>query len=105
MEGKIIFSSIELKEALQDLKERDQKLYTHIERALSDIKLNVFVGRNVKKNLIPKSLIQKYDINNLFIIKSHALDFFKGFKGSREIKNKISSSKSKEELMNVIEKI
>jgi len=50
------------------------------------------------------SLIERYKLNNLFLMKSHALDFFKGFNGSRELKNKISLSRSREELMEVIEK-
>ena len=49
-------------------------------------------------------LIEKYELNNLFLIKSHTLDFFKGFNGSRELKNRISLSRNKEELMNIIEK-
>ncbi len=49
-------------------------------------------------------LIEKYELNNLFLIKSHALDFFKGYKNSRELKNKVSLSKNKEEVMDVIEK-
>jgi len=49
-------------------------------------------------------LIEKYGLNNLFLMKSHALDFFKGFKNSRELKNKISLSKTMEELMDAIEK-
>jgi len=67
MESKVIFSDIKLKEAFENLKERDSKLYSHIEKALDDIKNNVFCGRNVKKELIPKSLIQRYGFNNLWI--------------------------------------
>jgi len=67
MEGKIIFFDKRLKEAFEELEERDPKLYTHIKRALSEIKTNIFCGRNVKKNLIPRSLIQKYGLNNLWI--------------------------------------
>lgn len=67
MEGKVIFSDKRLKEAFEELEERDSKLYNHIKRALSEIKKNVFCGRNVKKSLIPISLIQKYGLNNLWI--------------------------------------
>src|SRR3989344_3492284 len=49
-------------------------------------------------------LIEKYKLSSLFLLKSHALDFFKGFKGSRELKNRISLSKRMEELMDAIEK-
>jgi len=44
MEGQIIFSGERLKEAIQDLKERDPKLYNHIERALFEIKSNFFAA-------------------------------------------------------------
>ncbi|MFW5846864.1 MAG: hypothetical protein ACOCUU_01770 [Nanoarchaeota archaeon] len=36
-------------------------------KAIRDIKQNAFCGRNVKKKLIPKELIKKYQINNLWI--------------------------------------
>jgi hypothetical protein len=36
-------------------------------KAFKTIKENPFCGRNVKKKLIPKSMIQKYKINNLWI--------------------------------------
>ena len=36
-------------------------------RAIRDIKENCHCGRNVRKKLIPKRLIEKYRINNLWI--------------------------------------
>ena len=36
-------------------------------RAIKDIKENCYCGRNVRKKLIPKRLIEKYKINNLWI--------------------------------------
>ena len=67
MESKVIFADINLKEAFEKLRLEDSRLFKEIENALSTIKQNAFVGRNVKKELIPKSLIQKYKIDNLWI--------------------------------------
>ncbi|MBT7101992.1 hypothetical protein HN935_00595 [archaeon] len=36
-------------------------------RAIKDIKENCYCGRNVRKKLIPRRLIDKYKINNLWI--------------------------------------
>ena len=36
-------------------------------RAMQNIKEDCFCGRNVKKKLIPKEFIAKYNINNLWI--------------------------------------
>ena len=60
MESKVIFADKELKEAFEGLKESDKRLYKEIENALNAIRQNAFFGRNVKKKLIPKELIQKY---------------------------------------------
>jgi nifR3 family TIM-barrel protein len=49
-------------------------------------------------------IAKKYNLNNFFLLKSHALEFFKGYKNSRELKNKISLSKSRDELMKIIDK-
>lgn len=67
MESKVIFADKDLKEAFEKLKEEDERLFKEIENALNTIKQNVFFGRNVKKNLIPRELKQKYDLNNLWI--------------------------------------
>ena len=67
MESRVIFTNKELKEAFEKLKELDKRLYKEIENALNIIKQNAFFGRNVKKKLIPKELIQKYNLNNLWI--------------------------------------
>lgn len=66
-EGEIRFGDINLKEAFESLKEKDKEFYGEVEKALEDISKNVFCGRNVKKALIPKTLIQKYGIDNLWI--------------------------------------
>jgi len=67
MEAKIVFVDKRLKKAFEDLKDSDKKFYDELERALKTISENVYCGRNVKKKLIPKSLVQKYEINNLWI--------------------------------------
>ena len=67
MECKINFVDLKLKEVFEDLKNKDERLYKEIEKALQDICKNAFCGRNVKKKLIPKELVQKYNINNLWI--------------------------------------
>jgi Txe/YoeB family toxin of Txe-Axe toxin-antitoxin module len=67
MECKVVFSEISLRKSFEDLKDRNPRLSKEIEKALNDICKNYSVGRNVRKKLIPKSLIQKYGINNLWI--------------------------------------
>ena len=66
-EGEIRFGDIKLKEAFEELEQKDKDLYEQLQKALEEISKNVFCGRNVKKELIPKLLIQKYEINNLWI--------------------------------------
>ena len=67
MECKVIFKDEELKGTFEDLAETDQRLHKEIEKALKDICRDHSCGRNVKKKLIPKELIKKYGINNLWI--------------------------------------
>lgn len=67
MESKVIFADEELKKTFENLKAENERLYKEIEEALKTIKQNAFFGRNVKKKLIPKELIQKYEIDNLWI--------------------------------------
>jgi|SRR3972149_2377738 len=67
MESRVIFADKGLKESFEELRTKDARLFKEIEAALNAIKQNAFFGRNVKKNLIPKELIQKYRIDNLWI--------------------------------------
>ena len=67
MEVRIIFADEELKKTFENLKSEDERLYKEIEEALKTIKQDAFFGRNVKKKLIPRELIQKYGIDNLWI--------------------------------------
>ncbi len=64
-EGEIRFGDEKLKEAFDELEQKDNDLYEQLQKAIEEIRKNVFCGRNVKKELIPKTLIQKYGINNL----------------------------------------
>ena len=63
---RIVFVDESLEKSFNELKEEDP-IKKSIIRAIKALKEDAFSGRNVKKNLIPKSLIQKYGINNLWI--------------------------------------
>ena len=65
--GEIRFGDTTLKDAFEELKQKDKDFYIQLEKAFDEITKNVFCGRNVKKELIPKRLIQKFGINNLWI--------------------------------------
>ncbi|MBU0957294.1 MAG: type II toxin-antitoxin system YoeB family toxin [Nanoarchaeota archaeon] len=67
MESRIIFVDEKLKQAFAELSDRNKRLHKEIEKALNKIKFNIFCGRNIKKNLIPKILKQKYDVDNLWV--------------------------------------
>ena len=67
MESRVIFADEELKKAFEKLRTKDERLFKEIENALNAIKQNAFFGRNVKKEIIPKELIKKYEIDNLWI--------------------------------------
>lgn len=67
MEAKVVFADLELKESFQELEKTDPRLYKEIQKALEEISKNSFYGRNVKKDLIPKEIKQKYKIDNLWI--------------------------------------
>ncbi|MBS3092444.1 hypothetical protein J4466_03425 [Candidatus Pacearchaeota archaeon] len=67
MEGIVKFGDEKLKEAFESLKEADKDLYEQIDKATDEIRKDVFCGRNVKKKLIPRELINKYGIDNLWI--------------------------------------
>jgi len=63
---KVVFADESLENSFNELSEKDS-LKKALIRAIKNIQENVFVGRNVKKNLIPKKLIEKYCIDNLWI--------------------------------------
>ena len=65
MECEVIFKDKKLKESFEELSSSDPRLYKEIEKALNIICKDHSCGSNVKKELIPKDLIKKYQINNL----------------------------------------
>ena len=64
--NKVVFIDESLEEAFNSLIENDPTKKALI-KAIRDIKENCYCGRNVKKKLIPKKLIEKHGINNLWI--------------------------------------
>lgn len=62
-----MFADNDLKETFEKLRNEDEKLFKEIENALDKIRQNAFFGRNVRKNLIPKELKDKYKIDNLWV--------------------------------------
>ena len=63
---KTLFIDTSLEKAFNELDNEDPTKKALI-RAIKDIQQNCYCGRNVKKKLIPKKLIDKYRINNLWI--------------------------------------
>lgn len=53
-------------ERLKTSKTEDKNLYKWINRALDDIEKDAFCSLQVRKKLIPKEYIQKYNIDNLW---------------------------------------
>ncbi len=67
MECKVNFIDLELKNAFEYLEKSDPRLFKDVNKAIQEICQNSFCGRNVKKKLIPKELVQKHKIDNLWI--------------------------------------
>lgn len=63
---KVVFVDESLEKSFNELNEADP-IRKSLVRAISTLQEDAFSGRNVKKNLIPRSIIQKYGINNLWI--------------------------------------
>lgn len=63
---KVVFVDDGLEKSFNELSEKDP-LKKAIIRAIQHIQGNAFVGRNVRKKLIPQKLIEKYKIDNLWI--------------------------------------
>lgn len=61
----VIFADEKMEGAFEFLSEGDW-LKRAILRAMDNLKENVFCGEKIKKDLIPKEYIQKYDIDNLY---------------------------------------
>lgn len=66
MNSKVIFVDKELEEVFNKLDEADP-IKKALVRAIETIKQDPRSGRNVIKKLIPKTLIKKYEIDNLRI--------------------------------------
>jgi len=65
----VAFISKKLKEEFEALKEgkfQDKQLYTFINRAIDDLKINPTCGTKIQKKLWPKEYIKKYKITNLW---------------------------------------
>jgi len=67
MECEVTFADSSLKESYEELTGNNDRLAKEIARALDEISRNFSCGRNVRKKLIPKRLIEKYGIKNLWI--------------------------------------
>jgi len=67
MEGIVKFGDEKLKESFENLKNVDNELYEQIDKATNEIRKNIFCGRNVKKKLIPRELVHKHGLDNLWI--------------------------------------
>jgi len=63
---RVKFIDVSLERAFNVLDDQDPVKKALI-KAIKDIKENCYCGRNVRKRLIPKKLIGKYGINNLWI--------------------------------------
>ncbi len=67
MECEVRFADEKLKEAFETLEYKDKEFYEELQKARDEICKNAYCGRNVKKKLIPKEYIQRYNLNNLWI--------------------------------------
>jgi hypothetical protein len=63
---KVVFIDESLEKSFTILDNTDP-LKKGLIKAIKDVQENSFAGRNVKKELIPKEIIRKYNINNLWI--------------------------------------
>lgn len=63
---KIVFIDLDLEDIFNRLDKKDP-LKKALVRTIRTIEEDCYCGRQVKKSLIPKRLIEKYSINNLWI--------------------------------------
>ncbi|OIO80815.1 hypothetical protein AUJ84_02410 [Candidatus Pacearchaeota archaeon CG1_02_32_132] len=63
---KVVFVDSDLEASFNDMPDNDP-IKKGIVRAIKSIQEDFSCGRNVKKKLIPKNLISKYSLNNLWI--------------------------------------
>ena len=60
----VVFADEDLEKAFNSLPESDP-IKKAIRRAFTNLKENAFCGERIRKELIPKTFIQKYKIDNL----------------------------------------
>ena len=63
----VVFADERIKKAWGDIKRNDEVMAKQLNRAREDLLADAFYGRPVRKKLIPKAYIQKYEIDNLWI--------------------------------------
>ena len=63
---KVVFIDDKLEKAFDEMSDKDP-IKKALIRAIKNIEEDCQIGRNVKKKLIPKELMQKYNISNLRI--------------------------------------
>lgn len=63
---KVVFVDETLEKSFNEL-DKDDPVKKALTKAIQSLKEDAFSGRNVKKKLIPKELIKKYGISNLWI--------------------------------------
>ncbi len=61
----IVFADDKLEETFNSLKD-DDWLKKAIQKTINNLKENAFCGERIKKELIPKEYVKKYNIDNLF---------------------------------------
>ncbi|MBU0760433.1 MAG: hypothetical protein KJ600_04725 [Nanoarchaeota archaeon] len=61
----VVFADDKIEGAFNSLRE-DDWLKRAIQRAIDDLKINVFCGERIPKKQIPKEYIQKHGIDNLW---------------------------------------
>jgi Txe/YoeB family toxin of Txe-Axe toxin-antitoxin module len=62
----VTFAEDELEQAFNSLAD-NSPLKKSINKAIHDLKENIFCGEPIRKELIPKEYIKKYKINNLWL--------------------------------------
>lgn len=66
LESRIKFASQKLLDEFRSLEKKDIELYRWINNAIVILEKNAYAGTHIKKALIPKEYISKYDVHNLW---------------------------------------
>lgn len=67
MESRVMFVDEDLRRAFRRIAHEDPRLHKEIAGALEAIRKNAFFGRRVKKKLIPRELLRRREIDNLWL--------------------------------------